>query len=58
MRQCLRCGTPTSQTECSCGSRTVERQLQIPVHLPIQQRDQRDLFEDRQARFIQSDERR
>lgn len=60
MRQCLRCGTPASdtETECTCGSRTARIQAQLPLHLPPYQRDQRDLFEDRQERFIQSDERR
>lgn len=58
MRQCLRCGTPQTERECTCGSRTIEVQPVLPIHLPIQSRGQRDLFEDSQERFIQSDERR
>lgn len=30
MRQCIRCGCPSSDTECFCGARTVEVQLVQP----------------------------
>lgn len=43
MRQCLRCGTPCTEIECSCGSRSVEtRQLYLPIDLPKRERGEQE----------------
>lgn len=48
MRQCMKCGTPSSDYECSCGGRTVAiqpgfhhprpRQERYQYHLPFKER--------------------